>query len=157
MPPIPVFETPDFTLTASNPPHVSRTDGGHMVIRPKEPVVHRWEFDIRRAKELMRLTMLAGEAMLNALNEQGIPVERLNFQDNGNWAIGSDHGPRFHLHLYGRSRDSVGQVHGEALSFPAKATGWWKDNEPLSEQDIVCIRSWIQRLEGEERYRPENW
>lgn len=152
-----VHETPDFLVVASDPPHVCRTDGGHLVIRPKDPVVHRWEFDIRRATALMRLSMLVGEAMLTALNERGIPVERLNFQDNGNWGIGTPNGPRFHLHLYGRARGSVNQVHGEALYFPRKEMGFWKNYEPLNEEDIRAIQSHMERLEKEERYQLRHW
>ncbi len=101
--------------------------------------------------------MLLGEAMLTALNERGIPVERLNFQDNGNWGIGSPQGPSFHMHLYGRARGSVNQVHGDALHFPAKETGFWKDYEPLNEEDVRAIQGHIERLEKEDRYQLVKW
>ena len=152
-----VWETEDFYLVSAEPPHVSRTDGGHLVIHPKEEVVHRWEFEPKRAVALMGLSMLAGEAMLRGLNERGIPVERLNFQDNGNWGIGTEKGPRFHLHLYGRARGSVNQVHGEALLFPPKATGFWKNYEPLKAEDVEAIRRHMKRLEEEPRYQARSW
>jgi len=36
-------QTENFTVNAAERPHVSRTDGGHIVIRPKEQVVSRWD------------------------------------------------------------------------------------------------------------------
>lgn len=151
------YETPDFYVKANNPPHVSRNDGGHLVIHPKEAVVHRWDFDPRRATALMRLSMLVGEAMLKGMIERGVPVERLNFQDNGNWGIGSDKGPRFHLHLYGRSRKSRNQVHGEALVLPLRNSDYWKSFEAINDGDIQVILAHIRRLEKEDRYLLENW
>ena len=132
-----IYETFHFTIKALPKPHVSRADGGHIIIFPKEPVVSRWDLDQMRAKAFMRLSMLAGKALTIALNERGIPVERINFEDAGNWAIGTERGPRLHLHLYGRSRDSVQQVHGEALNFPHKKTRFWEAREPQT-----MLNSW---------------
>jgi len=153
-----LYETAHFVIKSEPKPHVSRKDGGHLVIFPREPVVHRWNSDVERATALVRLSMLAGEAMLAALNERDVPVERINFQDNGNWAIGTSGGPKFHLHLYGRARGSQHQVHGEALSFP------FRDDfakqaplEPLNEGDREAISSRIEKLACEERYRLSAW
>lgn len=152
-----IYETTCFTVEACSKPHVSRTDGGHIIIFPKEPVVSRWNLSQSRAKALMRLSMMAGEAMQTALNERGIPVERINFQDNGNWAIGTERGPRLHLHLYGRARNSVHQIHGEALRFPHKHSRFWEGLEPLNEGDCLLIRDHLERLAEEERYRLQTW
>ena len=152
-----IYETFHFTVKALPKPQVSRADGGHIIIFLKEPVVSRWDLDQTRATALMRLSMMAGEAMTIALNERGIPVERINFQDDGNWAIGTERGPRLHLHLYGRSRDSVHQVHGEALNFPHKKTRFWEALEPLNEGDRNLIKHHLERLAREDRYRLETW
>ena len=146
-----------FSLHASDAPHVSREDGGHAVIYPDSPVVHRWEFDPEQATALMRFSMLAGQAMFRAMNERGVAVERINFQDNGNWAIDTPQGPRFHLHLYGRARGSIHQAHGEALYFPPKATRFWESLEPLNAEDRRGIAAWIKRLASEPKYDPERW
>ena len=137
-----IYETTYFTVEACSKPHVSRTDGGHIIIFPKEPVGSRWDLDQLQAKALMRLSMMTGEAMQTALNEQGIPVERINFMDCGNWAIGTRRGPRLHLHLYGRARDSAHQVHGEALHFPDLVRG---------EEDRLAVS--MQVLEQREETR----
>jgi diadenosine tetraphosphate (Ap4A) HIT family hydrolase len=152
-----IYETTYFTVEACSMPHVSRTDGGHIIIFPKEPVRSRWDLDQLQAKALMRLSMMTGEAMQTALNEQGIPVERINFMDCGNWAIGTEKGPRLHLHLYGRARDSVHQVRGEALHFPYKETRFWEALEPLNEGDRNLIKRHLERLAQEDQYRLETW
>lgn len=152
-----IYETDHFIVQSSVPPHVSRRDGGHMIIVPKVPVKHRWEFDPARAKALMRISMMAGEAMLQGLNERAIPVERLNFQDNGNWAIGTAKGPSFHLHLYGRASDSISQTHGEALRFPPKSTRFYDHLEPLNEDDEKTIKKHLDQLAREERYSLSVW
>jgi len=146
-------ETKNFTVEAKDQPHVCRTDGGHIVIRPKKPVCHRWEFDAQRASEVMLLSMIVGQAMLIGLNKQGIPVERINFQDSGNWAIGEGKLPRFHLHLYGRSRDSVHQKRGEALVFPEKKTKFYEKLEPLHNADIEEILRQIKRISKRKKYQ----
>ncbi len=153
-----IYETSHFEIKTSSSPHVSRTDGGHIVIYPLEPVRNRWDFDIPRAKALMRLTMLAGEAMVAALNENGVPVERINFQDNGNWGINTERGPWFHLHLYGRSRDSVLQTRGEALRLPLRSEFRTQEPfEPLTEADRLGIARHIAQLAGEDRYQLASW
>jgi len=111
-----IYETKHFIVKSRSKPHVSRTDGGHITIMPKDPVENRWDFEPTRAKALMRISMMVGEAMKNALNERGVPVERLNFHDNGNWSINTEAGPKCHLHLYGRARDSVNQTPKEIAS-----------------------------------------
>ena len=154
---LPIYETDDFIVAACSEPHVSRTDGGHIVIYPKDPVVNRWDLDPPRAAALMRLSMMTGEAMVAALNERGIPVERINFQDNGNWGIGTPEGPKFHLHLYGRARNSIHQTHGEALRIPHKNTEFWKELDVLDEEDRSLIGQHIERFAREERYSHKTW
>lgn len=134
------------------------------MIHPHIVTVNRWDFDIPRAKALMRLSMLMGEAMLHGMNDRGIPVERINFQDNGNWAIdmpGSPRpsGPHFHLHLYGRARGSQFQKHGEALSFHDRDSDFWKQSplKPLDPDDLDAIDIHLQRLLKEERYQLDQW
>ena len=103
------YETKNFIVETRDHPHVSRIDGGHIVIRPRKDVLNRWDLDLKRANELMLLTMVVGEAMMKGLNKRGMPVERINFQDNGNWSIGTKEGQKLHIHLYGRAKNSVNQ------------------------------------------------
>ncbi|MFQ5950096.1 MAG: hypothetical protein ACE5J1_05355, partial [Nitrospiria bacterium] len=84
--------------------------------------------------------------MLKGLNNRTISVERINFQDNGNWAIGERKEPKFHLHLYGRSKDSVHQKRGEALVIPERRTKFYEKLEPLNEADIKAKLKRINRI-----------
>lgn len=151
------FETKNFTVDAWHEPHVSRTDGGHIIVKPKKPVENRWDLESKKAIELMKLSMILGEAMTRALNKQGIPVERINFQDNGNWAVGTKRGPRFHLHLYGRAKNSVHQKRGEALYFPDKKTEFYKKLEPLNEGDVQEILNQIKLISKRKKYNEKIW
>ena len=155
---MPIFyETKKFSVESRDKPHVSRADGGHLVIRPKDSVVHRWQLDPKRAIELVRLSMIVGNAMLTALNKRGIPVERLNFQDNGNWTIGTEKGPKLHLHIYGRAKNSVNQKHGEALYFPEKKTKFFEKLEPLNQEDIKEILKQIKAISKQKKYSDKLW
>ena len=151
------YETENFTLNASERPHVCRTDGGHVIIFPKIPVVSRWDLEPKRAIELMRLSMVLGEAMTTALNPRGIPVERMNIQDNGNWAVGTERGPRFHLHFYGRARDSVHQKRSEALYFPDQVTRFWEELEPLNGDDVAAISDEVNTIYKRQEYTDQVW
>lgn len=152
-----IYETDNFLVKACEKPHVTRGDGGHVIIFPKQPVVNRWDLGIEQAKALMRLSMMAGEAMRDAMNRNGVFLERINFQDNGNWAIGTEQGPLFHLHLYGRARNAVHQIYGEALNFPLKATQFWTKLEQLTSDDCDLMKEKLIELSYEERYKIESW
>lgn len=151
------YETKNFTVSSWSHPEISRTDGGHLVICPKKPVVHRWNLDSEKAKELMRLSMIVGEAMMKAMNKRGIPVERLNIHDDGNWGIGTAKGPTFHVHLYGRAKNAVHQKRGESLSFPEKKTKFWLKLEPLQNDDIQEIRKHITAITKRKKYALKSW
>jgi hypothetical protein len=80
-----IFESEHFRITTPESPHVSRSDGGHLVIDPKVSVEDRTHPDRSRAVELMKLAMVAGDAMKTALTRSGIDIGWVNYQDNGNW------------------------------------------------------------------------
>ncbi|MBI4147977.1 hypothetical protein HY490_01675 [Candidatus Woesearchaeota archaeon] len=147
------FESKRFSVASSDKPHVSRTDGGHIVIVPKRRLVNRWEMTQEEAVEFIRLSMIVGEAMVKGLNKRGIPVERINFQDNGNWGLDSKEGPHFHLHLYGRAKNSLEQKRGEALRFPDKATKFWEKLDPLNQGDVNEILKQMSLIEKRKKFQ----
>ncbi|HII72448.1 TPA: hypothetical protein HA265_06860 [Candidatus Woesearchaeota archaeon] len=152
-----IYETKNFIVESPDHPHVSRADGGHLIIRPKVEVENRWDLDARKATELMRLSLILGEAMVSGLNRQGIPVERLNFQDNGNWAIGTKKKAHMHLHIYGRAKNSKGQKRGEALYFPDKNTKFFLKLKPLKQGDVDAILKELKRIERKKKYDLKVW
>lgn len=147
-----IHETEHFVAGVPESPHVDRDDGGHVIIWPKMKVRDRTKLSPEQAIELMKLTMMVGEAMETALNERGIDVVRINYQDNGNWGFLSPSGPFLHVHLYGRAKSSKMQKHGEALHLPMQ-DGFYDNCRPLSEDDVAAIRDVMNRVMAQKKYR----
>jgi diadenosine tetraphosphate (Ap4A) HIT family hydrolase len=145
-----VFEAGHFDITAPERPHVSRSDGGHLIIDPKTVVEDRTQLTRAQAVELVKLTMVAGEAMKSVLASRGIDIGRINYQDNGNWRA------ELHVHLYGRARNAKLQPYGHALAFPPTREAFMRemgDLEPLDADDIEALRVEIARLLATDKYR----
>lgn len=147
------YKTKNFVVDAWDNPHIDRGDGGHIIIKPKISVENRWDLNLNKSKEIILLSILVGEAMKIGMNKNGIPVERINFQDNGNWGINTKEGPKFHLHLYGRAKNSINQKRGEALYFPDKKTKFWKKLNPLNGEDIKEILKQIKLISKRKKYK----
>ena len=148
-----IYETDDFTVISSERPHVDRIDGGHIKIVPKVRVRDRTQLSPELAKELMKLTMVVGEAMAIGLNNRGIDVGRINYQDNGNWGVFNPEGPYLHVHLYGRAKSAKVQKYGDALYLPHRETGFYDSFQPLDHEDVQEIRQQIERLLSTPKYR----
>jgi len=145
-----IIESEHFEITAPAQPHVARSDGGHLIINPKAVVEDRTALSREQAIELVKLTMVAGEAMKTVLTRQGIDIGRINYQDNGNWRH------ELHVHLYGRARGATIQPYGHALSFPPTREAFKEqmgDLEPLRADDVSALKTEITRLLATERYR----
>jgi diadenosine tetraphosphate (Ap4A) HIT family hydrolase len=145
-----IFESEHFEIVTPENPHVSRSDGGHLIVNPKVPVEDRTQLSRDKAIELMKLTMIAGEALKIVLTRRGIAIGRINYQDNGNWRH------ELHVHLYGRARGATIQIYGHPLTFPPTREAF-KDQmgelEPLTQDDIAALKSEIIRLIRSEKYR----
>lgn len=153
-----VYETNNFLVVVGNTTFVSRTDGGHIIIAMKQPVADRTELTPEFAIEYMRLSMIVGRALKTAMNSRGIPVVHVNYQDMGNWAWKNDPVvPAMHMHIFGRSKDAKKQIFPEAVQLPAKETGFYDDNEPLSEDDIAEIRRQIELEVAKPKYALASW
>jgi len=120
-------------------PHIDREEGGHLVLDPIKSHLDRTTLSHEEASELMKLTMVFGKAMAVGLRKRGIKIARINYQDNGNWALKEGKKGHLHVHLYGRAKDSTFQEHGEALYFPAKGTPVYDSFEKLNAGDIKAI------------------
>jgi diadenosine tetraphosphate (Ap4A) HIT family hydrolase len=145
-----IYETPNFTISTPDQPHVSRGDGGHMIINPKVTVEDRTHLSRALAIELMKLTMVAGEAMKTVMTRNGIDIGRINYQDNGNWRH------ELHIHLYGRARGATLQTYGHPLALPPTAQAFKEQMgnlEPLHQDDIAELKAEIARLLGTDKYR----
>ena len=154
-----LFESTHFTIESVESPLIDRDDGGHLTINPKQRVSTRQELTSLQAIELMRLTMVAGEALTNVMNAHGVDIGRINYQDNGNWSVFHPEGPTLHVHIYGRAKSAKYQKYGEALYFPhrAKHPELYDTLQPLTEGDCAAMRMEILRLMRDERYSDAGW
>jgi diadenosine tetraphosphate (Ap4A) HIT family hydrolase len=152
-----IYETDNFLVEAPAQPLVTRKDGGHITITPKQRLPDRLDMSPPLAIELMYLTMLIGEAMTEGLIERGIDIGRINYQDNGNWGVFKPEGPYLHYHLYGRAKSATIHKYGEACYFPFRETGFYDQFEPLNEEDILTIQKQIEVLVKADKYKTERW
>ena len=145
-----IFESQNFEIITPEHPHVSRGDGGHLIINPKVAVEDCTKLPRDKAVELMKLTMVAGEAMKTVLTQEGIEIGRINYQDNGNWRH------ELHVHLYGRAHGATIQTYGHPLSFPPTPQAFKEQMgnlQPLNAGDIAALKAEMVRLLGTEKYQ----
>ncbi len=153
-----IYETENFLVHVPKEPHVSREEGGHLYIAAKkENCISRLDFTPQEAKEFIRLSMLLGEAMMRGMAKMGVSIERINYQENGNWAFLNNEEPFFHMHLYGRTKDAKHQKFGEALYFPHPTSIYYETNLPLRSNDILEIQNELKLLENTEKYHIDSW
>ena len=145
-----ILESRHFNIITPEHPHVSRSDGGHLIINPRVVVEDRTHLSREPAVELMKLTMVAGEAMKNVLTQRGIDIGRINYQDNGNWRH------ELHVHLYGRARGATLQIYGHPLALPPTAQAFKEQMgnlQPLTADDVAALKAEMVRLLATEKYR----
>ena len=119
-------------------------------INPKVAVEDRTKLTREQAVELVKLTMVAGEAMKSVLTRRGIPIGRINYQDNGNWRH------ELHVHLYGRARSAKLQPWGTFLQLPPTPEAFAREMgnlDPFSAEDATALREEIERLLTTEKYK----
>ena len=152
------FETENFIVESHPKPFVSREEGGHIRIRVKdESITDRTKLFPRQAMELMRLSMIVGEAMERGMNKQGVPIVKINYQDMGNWAYKENRLPFLHIHIFGRVKNSVKQPFPESVYLPDRNTGFYDGFEPLREEDEQVIKNIIEELFQEEKFSDTSW
>jgi diadenosine tetraphosphate (Ap4A) HIT family hydrolase len=153
-----IYETANFIVESHEQPFVSRTDGGHIRIRIKDiKVTDRTKLEPKVAIELMRLTMIVGEAFEIAMNKRGIPVVKINYQDMGNWAAKTGDKPFLHYHLFGRASNAIKQPWPESVYLPDRGTGFYDGFEPLNQEDINEIKKEIEIIGAKDKYREDTW
>src|SRR3990167_6853838 len=153
-----IYETKNFIVEAVDKPHVDRDDGGHIKITPKVRVVDRQQLSPKLSIELMRLTVLVGEAMTTAMNQRGVDIGRINYQDNGNWSVFKPGGPQMHIHLYGRAKGAKYNKYGEAIfSKKMNETDWYENFKPLSEEDVKEIKKEIETVFQMDKFQNSEW
>jgi diadenosine tetraphosphate (Ap4A) HIT family hydrolase len=152
-----IHETGNFVVEAFDTPHVTRTDGGHIKIYPKERILSRTDMSPSLATEFIRLTMVVGKALEIGMKKRGIDIIRVNYHDMGNWAFKKGKRPYFHIHVYGRASNAKYQPSQEAVRLPDRSSGFYDNFEPLNGGDISEIRRQIKSILLEEKYKDASW
>ena len=142
-----IYQTDHFIIESHYRPFVSREEGGHIRIMPIDEIEDRTKLSPGLAKELMKLTMVVGEAMKIGMHKRGIELGRINYQDMGNWRA------FLHIHIFGRAKNAIKQKYGEAVYLPQRNTGFYDNFKPLDEEDIKTIKKEIERLLLTEKYK----
>lgn len=151
-----IFETENVKVRVPNYPHITRKEWWHIVVSPKKIVENRSDLEPKIIIELARLVEISWIAMKKVLNNSWILVERINYQDNWNWAYLRGETPEFHYHLYGRAKWAEIQKFWHACVFPYiwENPEFYQNIEPLNSEDINLIWNEIKNeFENNNRYR----
>lgn len=154
-----VYESQFYNVEVPKLILVDRDDGGHIEIHPKIKVCNRQDLSPEQSIELARLTSVVGQALDTVMNEKGVDIGRINYQDNGNWDVFSKNGPHLHIHIFGRAKSAKWNVYGKALYFPRveEKLEYYKNFKPLNADDILSIRKEINRLFTCDEYKNSVW
>jgi diadenosine tetraphosphate (Ap4A) HIT family hydrolase len=154
-----IYKTESFIVNAHRNPFVCRTEGGHIRLFPKDAkrISNRSELTPKEAIEYMRLSIVAGQALKKAMNEQGIPVVWINYEDLGNWAFKKNERPVMHMHIFGRAKNAVKQKWPEAVYLPARESGFYDKFLPLSNKDKQLIQKYIGEYFNDTKFKDQNW
>ena len=143
-----VYEDRYFQVVAPEFPLNCREDGGHLVVVKKEPVTDRSDLSWQEAVVFMRISMAAGKAMYDVLD-----IERMNYEDLGNWGLDDPGGAKMHLHLFGRSREQIHQIRGQHIFLYPKDHPIYKGHlKPLGDDDLSRLRARIAEILAEPKY-----
>lgn len=138
---IPIYETDNFYIQAARRPYVDRAEGGHLYVFPKIRLRDRTRLSPALAVEYMKLTTVAGEALVSAMARRGVAIGIVNYQDMGNWSVFKPEGPSLHMHIYGRAITATIQKYGDAVQLPHRETGFYDGFQPLDAEDIAAVKS----------------
>jgi diadenosine tetraphosphate (Ap4A) HIT family hydrolase len=154
-----IFQSRSFAVEAPDQPLIDRADGGHITINPITPISDRQQLTPAAAIELMRLTIVTGQAMQTIMKNHGVNIGRINYQDNGNWSVFKPEGPVMHIHIYGRAINAITQPYGQTLYFPHRDVHpeFYQAFKPLMKIECVEIGMEIGRHLQEEKYWDSSW
>ena len=143
---ITVWQDSDFIVTTPSIPHISKADGGHLIVSPIKKTSSITELDDRELLKMMKIVGSCQKALIQVLGEQEIEIPFTNNQDNGNWAVHKNLPKSLHIHIYGRAKNSIKQVFGQAIYAPDPHSTFYDNNQPLSDQDIEKIKQILETV-----------
>ncbi len=144
-----VYEDKYFRVVTPTLPLNCRNDGGHLLLLKKDEVTDRSDMTHQEAIAFMRISMIVGRAMYDVLG-----IERMNYEDLGNWGIDQPSGAKMHLHFFGRSKVQIHQIRGHHISLFPKGHPIYEGHlEPFTDEDLAKLAARIRELEREPKYR----
>lgn len=144
-----VYEDKYFSVISPSLPLNCRDDGGHLILIKKEPVHDRSDLSCEEAIDFMRISMAVGKAMYEVLG-----IERMNYEDLGNWGLDDPGGAKMHLHLFGRARKQVHQIRGQHMFMYPKGHPISQGHlKPLTSEEVKALRKTVADILNEEKYR----
>lgn len=153
-----IYQTKSFSVERAPRPFVSREEGGHIRIFPKNKTISCInDLTPQESIELIRLEAIVRESMIEGMNQQGVPVIWINLEDLGNWAFKRNEVPILHIQVFGRASTATKQLWPEAVYLPDRSTGFYDNFEPLTSQDMKVIGEIIQEKIKQEKYSDQAW
>ena len=154
-----IYESENFVIESAEKPHVDRDDGGHIIIFPKLKILDRQQLAPKQAIELMKLTIVAGQAMNIVMNRHGVDIGRINYQDNGNWSVLKLQGSYLHIHIYGRAKSAKYQKYGQSMFLPHRDEHpeYYEKFKQLNPADVKDLGREIVRLLKEKKFSDSEW
>ncbi|MBI3675849.1 MAG: hypothetical protein HY243_04450 [Proteobacteria bacterium] len=137
-----------FEVIAPERPLNCRDDGGHLILIKNEPVTDRSDLSFQEAVDFMRISMAVGRAMYEVLK-----IERMNYEDLGNWGLDEPGGPKLHLHFFGRAKEQIHQVRGQHIAlFPKDHPIYRGHLKPIGDSELAQLKARIAAILGETKY-----
>jgi diadenosine tetraphosphate (Ap4A) HIT family hydrolase len=143
-----VYEDKYFRVVSPGFPLNCRDDGGHLVLQKRSHVFDRSDMTYQEAIDFMRISMIVGKAMYQVLG-----IERMNYEDLGNWGIDELGGPKMHLHFFGRAKKQMHQIRGHHMFLYPKGHEIYRGHlKPFNEDEVDKLRQKIKEISAEEKY-----
>jgi diadenosine tetraphosphate (Ap4A) HIT family hydrolase len=144
-----VYEDKYFAVVSPGLPLNCRDDGGHLILIKKEPIRDRSDLSWQEAINFMRISMAVGKAMYEVLG-----IERMNYEDLGNWGLDDPGGPKMHLHFFGRARQQTHQIRGHHIFLYPKGHPIYQGYlRPFTTEDVEALRNKVAEVLREDKYR----
>ena len=108
----------------------------------------RSDLSAEEAVDFMRISMAVGRAMYDVLG-----IERMNYEDLGNWGIDEPGGAKMHLHFMGRAKELIYQVRGQHIAlFPNGHPIYNGHLKPLDAVQVEALRTRVSEVLSEPKY-----
>lgn len=143
-----IYEDKYFKVISPEFPLNCMDDGGHLILIKKEKVTDRSDLTYQEAIDFMRISMAVGKTMYEVLD-----IERMNYEDLGNWGIDDPGGAKMHLHFMGRSKEQTHQIRGQHIFlFPKGHKIYQGHLKSFTEDQIIKLRAALDEILNEPKY-----